>query len=305
MKARSVLIFLLFVTLSGFGRPVYTLSKKDFILQFTGIAQLKRLYCFNEAGVKVWLMFNENTQLTVQLRNTRTRVFLLHTVRYQDDTIDAVEYNVWWPTKKRSLLPMDAVVSFTIERRFGESGMPYFNIDSARALSRQKNDSLNRVYTGGSEQVLYWFPKNAAGGDTIAMRENACYSLVLKNGNRTEFGVVQKITGDSVYISNLFNARMAAAGKKAYMVYPCLIRDIAEFRLLRSGGFSYRTISLDGYAALVKNTTGQLLRLPCWFAMDPTTGDVSFYRSWLTDRGFVGITEKDGKAIWYEGESTE
>lgn len=299
MKTKILLAVLMFVSLSCFGKKEYTISKSDFISQFTNPYGL-RIYCFNETGARVWLHCNKNTQLILKLKSNEEKVLMLETVKYVNETIEAIEYNVWMPGNKVSIFAMDDVQSLIIKRKYQEYESPYFNLDSSRNIAKLKNDSLKKEYSAKKELTIVLPAKS--NKDTLLISPDACYHINFKDNNQVKFGVVQQITKDSIYISSSFNAEMAAKDKKDYTVYQYPISDISGLSLLKSGGYSYRTINIGDYDVLVKKADKSSSFMPYWYAVNPGNGAIKFYRTWLTDSGFLGITETNGRAIWYEGE---
>ncbi len=154
MKNTVSTILMMFIAIVCWGKKTYTLSKTDFVAQFTNrnvtktegdvLSQLSAsgntatssIYCFDENGKKVWLSYNNNTQLTLKLRDNSSKIVLLCTVTTNNDTIYAVEYNVWWKSGKVSTYNLNDVQSFHINRKFQERDMPYFDPDSSRQLTK-------------------------------------------------------------------------------------------------------------------------------------------------------------------------
>lgn len=298
MKQALLAIFLL-ISFPCFAKKRYTIPKADFQQQFDAGIKQSRIYCYKEDGSKVWFLFNKSTILTIKLLNNEEREVMLHTVTYKNGIIEGLVYNVWLPAKKTYTIDIDDVNSFYIDRKFQESEMAFFNMDSSRNLVRLKNDSLRSSYLSRDELVIGWVDRNKK--DTLFIRENACYHMVFKDNTRTEYGVVQRITADSIYISNTFNEEWATINKKEYKVYGYAIQDIVQLHLLRGGGLSYKEVKVEDYGVIVMTVNKDNLTGPYWFGMNPGTGEVEFYRAWLVDRGFVGIMEKGGKVYWYEG----
>lgn len=305
MKHNLLFVLLLLVATPSFAKRTYTMTRNDFQNQFNENSSLLKVYCHNEKGEKVWLYCNNNTMLTISLNNKKTEDLMLHTIKLKNDTIEAVRYNVWWENKKVERFSFNEVTAITIERKFQEGESPYFNADSGLAIVKQKNDSLNEIYSKGSEFVILLINTKEIKGDTLSIIENACYNLTFKDGVKTEYGVVQKITKDSIYVSNFFNAAMASKNKKNFELLGHPVSAIKEVRLLKAGGYSYNTIQLKNCTLSIINNERTVNKCPYWFAVDASTGGTNFYRLWKTDRGFSGITEKNGHAVWYEGEKLE
>lgn len=270
MKEKLFIIILLFISTTSFGRKLYTMTKEDFANQFNENHYLQKIYCQNEKGEKVWLHCTNSTILTISLKNKKPESLMLHTIKLKQGIIEAVKYNVWIPGK--------TICSFDL------------GIDT---------------YNYGSEFVIFLVSPKNFKNDTFKIQENACYNLAFKDGHKTEFGVVQKITEESIYIYNFFNPKTAQRNKKAFDLLGYLATDIKEISLLRSGGFTFNDIKIEDCALYIENRKGNANNCPYWFAFSPTSGEINFYRLWQTNTGFSGITEINGRATWYEGESTQ
>jgi hypothetical protein len=301
MKIKTLIYFLIFISFSCYGKRIYTIDKNDFVKQFNDSITLRKIYCFNEKGEKVWLHFNENSQLTIKLSDNKEYKLMLHTIKYKNGKIEAIEYNIWSPSKKISTFDINSVTSFKIERMFYEYDSPYFDIDDIKKTVLFKNDSIKVKYSKGSEFVITLRKKNELNGK-LQILENVSYNIKFRDNKKTEYGVVQKISKDSIYISNDYNQNMSLANKRTYEIYKYPISEITELELLKSGGWSLKTVKIEEFEVNVDKTNSDTLHIPSWFAMNPTTGAINFYRSWLTDRGFLGITENNQKIFWYEGE---
>ncbi|WP_336514162.1 hypothetical protein [Pollutibacter soli] len=298
---KTLLTFLLLASVSCYGKKVYTLSKNDFIYQFRDTTNLLQVHCINEKGLKVWLHTTAQTILVAKMQESREKKLILYKVTLKGDAIEAIEYNVWIPSKKIISINIDSVHSFEIEKNgFQEYERPYFSLDSARALLKFKNDSLANAYTGGEEFVIYMKEKNNPAADTIAIIENACYHLKFKDGNDAEFGVVYKITKDSISVSNRFNEAIAKRDKKEYRIYNYAISDLAELSVFRFKGQKFRTLKFTDYDILVSTVPKADHGCPCWFSLVRYNGEVYFYRYWRTENGFAGISEQNGRPIWLE-----
>jgi hypothetical protein len=305
MKEKLILIILLLISSTSFGKKIYTMTKEDFANQFNENHFLERIYCQNENGQKVWLHCNNNTILTISFDDNKNEDLMLQSIKFKQSRIEAIKYNVWMPSKKISTFDFKEVNAIYIVRKYQEFERPFFDIDSIRNIAKQKNDSLRNIYNNGSENVIYVIKRNSDQSDTIRILENACYNLTFDDNNETEFGVVQKIVNDSIYISNYFNTRMASKKKKKYEQLGYRIKSIKKISLLKSGGYAFNYIEIDSNSLHIENVKRNVNRIPYWFAINPYLGEVNFYRLWQTDKGYPGITEKDGNAIWYEGERTE
>lgn len=302
MKQKVLLAIFLLISFSCFGKKKYTIPKADFQKQFEAGIKENTIYCYKEDGSKVWFSFNKSTNLTIKLLNNEEKVLELHTVKYKNGIIEGRPFNVWLTSRKIYAINIDEVKSFHLERKFQESEQVFFDIDSSRNLAKLKNDSLSSRYLSRDELMINWVPKANVKKGTLLIRENACYNMVFKDGIRTENGVVQKITQDSIYISNTFNQEWAAGNKKEFKVLGYAIQDIMQLRVLKSGGYSYKELKAEDYDMIITKANKDNLSRPYWFAASYGTGEVGFYRAWLTERGFLGIMQKEGRIYWYEGE---
>lgn len=302
MKIRLSCAITFLVYAIGFSKPPYTISKEDIIAQFSVENKSNRIYCNNHQGKKIWLYYNENTHLIVKLKDNKKKKFILQTIRYQNNMIEGLPFHPWGPPHIKINCTLEEIQSLKIVTTQFDHESPYFNLDSCRVLSRFKNDSIAKDYKSIDKLTLLLRTKMKSDHDSISIVEGACYNLTFRDNNRTEYGVVSKITADSIYISSSFNNETALANKKEYKIFRYSFKDLAELKLRKSGGFSYKTIDLNLYQINVVKTTREKLDCPAWFAITPESGKINFYRSWLTERGYLGITEVNGRPTWYEGE---
>lgn len=295
----KLLITLLYIFTYSFSGKIYTMTKEEFAKQFNENSSLQMVSCKNPKGEKVLLRCFENTILSLQLKNNKTENLILHTIKFKQNKIEAIRYNVWKSSNKVSSFDFNDVVAISIYNGYET---PYFNIDSCQIVVKAKNDSLQNIYSNGTESVIYITNTTDSKTDTFRIIENACYNLTFTNGNQTEFGVVQKITTDTIYISNFFNPRMAMENKKNFELWAQPISQLSEINLLKSHGYSYKTVQLKHCLVSVENKKRNPANCPYWFAMNPTNGAVNLYRLWQTQHKFSAITEIEGKPIWYQGE---
>lgn len=300
MKANKLIILFSILSLTAFGKKTYTLSKDEFIKQFNDSSTLDRVYCHNEKGNKVWLYVNKNSILTAKFIDKTEKELMLKSIKYFNGEIKAIEFNIWIPSNKTNKYNLSSIISFSIESKNQEYERPYFDIDSIRVLNHSKNDSIKKIYSTGNENVIFLILKNPKKKDTILIMENACYNIKFKNNIETEYGVVQKITKDSIIISNSFNQNMANENKKEFKIYQFAINEINEIKLLKSGGYSYKTIKSEDFKIQIHERNKEIKSCPIWYSWDSISGEIGFYRLWLTEGGFSGIKEKEGKPIWYE-----
>ncbi len=280
------------------------MTKVDFAKQFNETHFIDKVYCQNKYGKTVWLYCNKYTLLTLKINDGSSVRLKLLTIKLKQGVIEAVKFNIWVPSSKINKYNLDEVLSITIPETSQEYDLPFFNIDSSLALLKHKNDSLKNIYNSGHETLIY-FTSGKTKHDTIEIVENICYNLSFKNGTKTKYGVVQKITKDSIFITNFFNSNVALKNNKQFELLGFPFGDIIEIRLFKSGGLSYKTISLGEYFLSTKTRSRYWNYRPLWFAMQRMTGDIRFYRLWKTERGYSGLTEQNGNIYWYEGQQVE
>jgi hypothetical protein len=298
MKIVLTLSFLILANAS-FGARIYKLSKEDFQRQFSDSVALSkngRVYCSREDGRKVWLFFNEGTTLTVHQAADKQRL-LLRTVRYSDGLVTGRAPDALGLPKNRHSIWMEDVVAFEIERRAGEGEMPYFNDDSARVVAQLKNDSLVRWCKADNSTVIYLKSRKDSGLDTITLVQEACYTLRFRDGQRANFGVIQRLTPDSIYISTGFSPTATVSNGAPYTILAYPIREIAFLELLKSGGYSTKKAMLEDYDVVPGTSNGNYC--PLWYS-GAYGGELRLFRRWLTASGYAGISEQNGKVIWAE-----
>ena len=304
---KNYLLILIFSCLSFtiYGKKIYTLSKEDFVKQFNDSSYLNIIYCNDEIGNKVLLSWSQNSILFVTFNDNKDKKLMLTSIKYIHGEIHATEYNAnaWLPSRKINKYPINDIASFTIEVSNNEHGRPYYNIDSMRVLTAHKNDSIKKLYSIGNEHVIFLTLNVKQKKDTFLIMENACYNIKFKNNIETVLGVVQRITKDSISISSIFNQNMSNSEKKKFEIYHFPINDISEIKLLRTGGYSYKTIKIKDVPLVVIERKKEIKNRPLWYSLNSMLGEINFYRVWFTDGGmYSGITEKDGKTYWYEGD---
>lgn len=302
MKNFLLMLIFTFLSFIAFGKNIYTLSKEDFIKQFSDSSfsydrlRLSRIYCHNEKGDKVWLYFNQNSILIATLNDNRKKELMLHSIKYVIDEIQAKEFNVWMPRNK--IYKINEIASLTIEKKYKGAESPYFNVDSVRVLCDNKNDSIKKLYSTGNEYVVSLILTNKRKKDTLLIMEKACYHMKFKDNSETVFGVVQKITKDSIIISSSFNQNMANWHKKEFKIYHFPINDISEIKLLKTGGYSFKTIKMEDVPFEVIERKKEIKNRPIWYSFYATLGEIDFYRAFFIEGGlFGGVAEKGGNPI--------
>lgn len=300
-EKKILLLFFILLCFRLEAKKIYTLSKEDFTHYFSDATPSYRIPCTNEDGKRVILQCNINTILSVKLKNDKIVEIILHSIKLKDSLIEAIKYNVWNPKDKWIKITLDSVEQFTILRMFQEHENNVVDLERSKMMVRNLNDSIKENCIS-TKSLGIEISQEKQDAKSWLIEEKACYHLKFKDNNTTTFGVVQKITNDSIFISNYFNEEMARANKSSYRIYHYPINGISELYLLKSGGYSFRKIVFSDQVWKVIPVDSSNAGCPIWYAMNPLNGVLHLYHSWLTDSGFIGITEIDGKAIWYEGE---
>jgi hypothetical protein len=300
---RYYLMLLLLLPLHCFGKQ-YTLSQTDFTNQVTAEGLLQRqIYCTNKKGEKVWLFYSASTILSLGIKNGKKTDVMLHSAKYKNGEIEALKFDVLLGNiggKKILSFHINDIESFTIKTQTQESDYPYYNLDSTRSFTCSFNDSIKKDYAAGSEWVIKITPKNKMGEDTFTLFTNACYHIAFKDNNPIQYGVVMKITQDSLYISNSFNANTAAKEKLPYKICAYPVNDILRLSLKAPGRSSDKTINIEDYNITVMQEEKAQMPVLCWYSFNAVNGESRLYRSWLTAEGFIGVGEQYGHTVWYE-----
>lgn len=297
----SLIILLSLLSFNGNAKKIYTITKNDFIRHFKTEKPTLNIECFNESGEKVFLRCNTNTILTFLMMNGKDEEVILYTVHRSENIVEATKYNVWIPVDKKIKINLDSAVSIHIKANFQESENQYFDIESLKQLTKLKNDSLSNECLNREYNEIIFSPEKPKG-NVFKISENACYNLQFNDNKTTNFGIVLKIAHDSIYITNFLDKEMSKANKSQFEIFKYPIKEISMLHLLKSGGYTYNKIDLKNISWKVTKIDTQKNGCPIWYALNTSTGKINFYRSWLTDSGFKGITAIDGRAIWYEGE---
>lgn len=302
MKHKLLFYISLFLAITCFGKKIYTMASSDFTNQFNKTKFLQRVYCTNEKKEKVWLYCNDNTNLTITLSNKKQEKLLLSTIRYYDGKIEAIKYNVWMPSRKVSSFNLNEITSIFIVKEFEEYEKPYFNISDSLIIAKRKNDSLTKVYMSTERNVIFLTKDIKSKIDTFRIMEDGCYNLTFQDGVETNFGVVQKITLDSIFISNYFNQRIASKFKKDFKNLGYQIKEIKKVNLLELNGRSFNQREFDRNNIFLQKENLKIYRNAHWYAVDYYSGEISLYRLLQTEKKLTGITENKGFIVWFEGE---
>lgn len=299
-----LLIVLLVFTGSVSATKIYTINKEEIVAHLTKTSANMEIVCFNAKGEKVVLHYTKNTLLLLET-NSGSKHLMLYSAKYVNRAAQGYEFNFMWGASKKLInINMNEVVKVWLKTLTNEEWTTnYIDNSGIAEITKAKNDSLQHLHQAkGHSYWINFIPKSTNNRDTIFIIEDACYNLTFKDNEHTTFGVVQKITKDSIFITNTFNQAMASKQGKTFLLLKYAVHDINQINLLKPGGFSYRNVSIDDYNIKIEYEQTSGLMRPYWYAYDPLSGKINFYRSWLRSHSYAGITENNGNAIWYEGE---
>ena len=299
MKLATLTFLSILFCLPASGKKIYSIPKQDFVKQFSDTSAIEKVYCYNSSGEKFWIIVQNTTILILHQNEGRPKKLMLGTTKYKNGTIEALELNNWnlsGRNKRLSLFKLSDVSAIEVEVTSNERQMAYFDDDSCRSLWKFRNDSLQNSYTTDSLYVVRLLVKQSS--DTLTLLENACYHMKFKDGNEVVYGVIQKITQDSIYISNRFNIKAAETDKVEYKVYGNRIDDISTIKMLHSGGLYFRKKDAGEWdISVVRDARSQYH--PCGFTKYQNSCQSYFVRMWLTNNGFKLVFESGGKIYWW------
>jgi hypothetical protein len=303
MKIFHILFLLISLPCFGqnnfLGQAKFSIPTTDFIGQFSNDSTLSRIYCFNKKGEKVWLTNIQNFILTLVLKDGKPKKIKLGSAKYKNGLITGVDLKRSDFKIRMATFDFTNISSIVVQAYYSIES-PYFDFDSSKKVWQVKADSLDKLYSSEKELVLYLMPKDNTKKDTLLIYANACYAINFSNNVHIKNGVVQKITTDSIYISNNFDSNTAKANKEDYKVLKYSFGDIKEISILKGNGFSYKNINITDFIIVPIELEKDKLVQPCWFEINSYSGKVEFYRLLLTANGFLGIKAENGKIYWYE-----
>lgn len=296
MKKSLMIILLFLISLNCYSKKNYLIPKDFFVAQFSDSCILKRIYCLDEDNRKVWLFNIQSTILTIELNNNKKKEVKLSSTKFVNNKIETSFTDIVWGTNKPISIDFDEVKRIYIKSNF-EIVSNYYNIDSCFRIVNILNDSLNKRYLEKRHLKINFVSK--IGNDTLILAEEVCYNLKLKDNNTIYSGVIQKITNDSILITNSFNDNTAKFNKEDFRILKYSIRDIKEILTLKSNGLSRKINKTNDFNYYIENGNSSN-KSPSWFELDIITGKILLYRPILCDKGYYFITEQDGRTVWLE-----
>jgi hypothetical protein len=295
---KIILAFFLFICVTSFGQRSYLIPADDFISQFSDTSAHYRIYGINKKGEKIWLTnINNRYALSLELKGSGKKINLDKPL-FKNGIIEGIQITTML-TRKLFSININEVSLIKIKVSYAVES-PYFDIDSCRKIFSFKSDSLIKNYSDGKQFIIYLTAKNKSKTDSLLLCENACYNIVFRDNNYIVSGVIHKITKDSLYISNSFDSNTARKDKKDFRILAYSNNDIKSLKLLKGNSISFYIANINDYNTRIEEVEKNKSLIPCWFTINPITGETELYRNMLTLVGFYGIKEKNGILYWYE-----
>jgi hypothetical protein len=160
----------------------------------------------------------------------------------------------------------------------------------------QDSFSLDRIYCHNENGTKVWLDFNQNSILIARFNDNQEKKWILKSIKY----VLGEIQTQVLKSTNSFNEKMAHYHQKAFKMYHFPIKDLLEIKLLKTGGYSFQTIKQQDCQILIRERNKEIDHAPIWYSFEERSGAIGFYRSWLTEGGFTGIKEEEGKPIYYE-----
>lgn len=288
------------VSISVFAKDKYTISKVDFISQFSNPEKLDKIYCDNEKGEKVWMDRLHNSSLYIQFDGDRKKSIRLSSIRHKNDSIigyysDRIKEN----ERNKFKVALNNVDAIYIIAGQYERIYPYYDTDSLDHSFQLRTDSLYKSCLKDGQKRINMVSKSTF--DTIVIALGVCYNMEFNDGASTMYGVVKEITTDSIFISNRINEKQAIFDDVEFSILAKPISAITAIIVLKSGGYSYQSLNITDYDVTVESINDKNRWCPYWFRISYFNKKLIFYRVWRTQRGYTGISEEEGKIYWAEG----
>lgn len=299
MKYKLNLLLVLLLHCNLFCHAQYSMTASDFSETFTDSSSRKQLICRNDLGEKLLAGYYNNTQLKVFLKDESYKTIFSNSVELTDGKIDATEITKFWKNKRPCKIAIDDIDSISIRKMWITWTTPYYDLDSLQNQHRIRMDSLEREYTTTDRLILELISKSKSQSDTLRIIENACYHLEMSNGKTFRYGIIYKITQDSITISTVFDPRQTLQQIKGSL-FSYSLSELTKLNLLKSGGIGAKSISIDKYNLIARQAPKDFMFPPCWYSISRINGRLIFYRLLLTEGGFKGVQYEGGKYYWFE-----
>lgn len=276
------------------------MAVSDFSETFADTSSPEQLICRNEKGEKLIAGYSHNARLKLLLKDKSEKTILSSSVKFSKDKIIATYLTKFWEKEKACEIALDEIETITIREMWIAWTIPYYDLDSLQNQQRNKMDSLVKEYATTDRLFLELIPKNKQQTDTIRVFENACYHLEIKNNQEFQYGIIQKITSDSITISTVFSPSQTNTLNKNSQ-FQFSLQDIKKINALKSGGIGVKAFLVSDYELSTKQSPKNLPIVPCWYSISRINGELYFYRLMLTEDGFKGIRYENDKYYWFEG----
>lgn len=294
----ALLTLLLAIPLTSKAQQIYTIRKGDIVAQFSDSTNYKRLICYKEDSTKVFVKIGDvkNEIVNIWFSNGEVQEVWLSTIKVEGDTLEAAIYNFWHLFKKMRRYPLDEVLNITIRsgwyyRNSFES--TYFDVARYEAIQAAKNDSIKKLYSNGSMNVLVLHSKDLRPRDSTILAPRMAYHLRLVNGTEIWYGIIQEVSADSIRISNAFNEAAAAHEGKEYRILTVSIKDIAEFKFRKPNNF-FNIVKLNKARWTLRVVPLEMMCCPNWYGLDYFKGKIQLETVSPRVSGFEYIHETDG-----------
>jgi hypothetical protein len=235
------------------------------------------------------------------------RILDINTVKLKNDTVYGVKV---FPSNTRISIPWSTVKTIEVDVPINQNIKFRSKLDDYHSVGRKKelNDSLKSVFDANSKYVVHWVPSNNPNweGAEVFLIERACFHFVFSDDKEVYYGIVQKITKDSIYVSSTFNNVVASKQKIDYKILKYKISDITTLKLPSNSGFGFKKLRAKNYILkVVPYTPGEMDEIrdqisgcPDFYYMEKQTLKFTYYVNFLTERGFVAIHESGGGIYW-------
>lgn len=284
---------------AAFSQGKLNIPKDDFASLFSDTIMPSTLYINSAAGERLRAGYHKHASVYVEMRETKKKKILLHTVKVNNDSVHAIELTPFWERKIPTEFSLNDVETISIQKMFVTYAVPTFNLDSLNNICKAKMDSIDKDYKNQERYEIHLLDKNQQRQDTLKLLENACYHFLFKDGSEQAYGVIYKITKDSIYISDDFNYSTIVNKKTIDNLSGFSIEDIAGLRLMRGGGTVSKRIDFENFQVHFVRQNDSFC--PCWYSFSQLSGEINFYRLILTAHGFRGIKKDNGRYYWFEG----
>lgn len=299
----SVCIFIS-LTLGLKAQEIYWLNVQDLKDQFSKKSDYNMVCCRNSAGSKVYVD-REGLVLSLTIKGQKTACrFMAERTECLGDAISGSELTLFGQKKSVNLDDISKI-ELTGRTRFICN---FSQKDSLEKIVDLKNDSIKHNYNLNSKYVIYWRSKSkiVSYKDSVMIMEKACYHFVFADNKEVYYGIVMKITPDSVFVSSAFSGANAKKEGVEYKILKYKISDIKILKLPRNSGFGYKKLYAKDYELDViafKHSYTHIMwdfysGCPEFYSIILWNWELVYSVNLLTERGFVPIREDNGRIYW-------